>query len=65
MKCYDPLRPLEHVFSVKSDSGSVIFDLEGRVGGLLTGGTGGHERKKFGLDMTYATPTVDFTYFML
>lgn len=55
MKRYDPSRPLERLFSAEGDSGPAIFDPEGRVGGLLTGGTGSNGRKKFGPDMAYAT----------
>jgi hypothetical protein len=40
------------VFSDSGDSGSIIVDGLGRIGGLLTGGTGKTER----LDVTYATP---------
>ncbi|TDL24745.1 hypothetical protein BD410DRAFT_813675 [Rickenella mellea] len=42
-------------FSEKGDSGSVIADGRGRMGGLLTGGAGSMR----GLDITYATP-IDF-----
>ncbi|KAK0207623.1 hypothetical protein IW262DRAFT_1281921 [Armillaria fumosa] len=42
-------------FSAKGDSGSVIVDGAGRIGGLLTGGAG----TKDSLDVTYATP-IDF-----
>ncbi|KAK0491980.1 hypothetical protein EDD18DRAFT_1311037 [Armillaria luteobubalina] len=40
------------VFSEPGDSGSVIADIRGRIGGMLTGGSG---RTKSS-DMTYATP---------
>ena len=40
------------VFSEPGDSGSIIADIRGRIGGMLTGGSG---RTKFS-DMTYATP---------
>ena len=40
------------VFSECGDSGSVIADIRGRIGGMLTGGSG--KTKSF--DMTYATP---------
>jgi len=40
------------VFSAPGDSGSVIVDGLGRIGGLLTGGTGKTETS----DVTYATP---------
>ncbi|KAH8111885.1 hypothetical protein DFH11DRAFT_1546184 [Phellopilus nigrolimitatus] len=47
-------------FSKNGDSGSVIVDGRGRMGGLLTGGTGKHASlSKSQLDITYATP-VDF-----
>lgn len=39
-------------FSGKGDSGSVVVDARGRVGGLITGGAGSSES----LDITYATP---------
>ena len=39
-------------FSAKGDSGSIIVDGLGRVGGLLTGGSGTTES----FDITYATP---------
>ena len=39
-------------FSAKGDSGSVIVDKLGRIGGLITSGTGTTES----LDITYATP---------
>ncbi|UPL03485.1 hypothetical protein LCI18_014419 [Fusarium solani-melongenae] len=41
-------------FSAEGDSGSCIFDLQGRVGGMLTGGGGIGECG--GLDVSYATP---------
>jgi hypothetical protein len=40
------------VFSDKGDSGSVIVDGRGRIGGLLTGGAGATDST----DVTYATP---------
>ncbi|KAG7439988.1 uncharacterized protein BT62DRAFT_924364 [Guyanagaster necrorhizus] len=40
------------VFSKPGDSGSVIADIHGRIGGMLTGGSG----KTPSSDMTYATP---------
>ncbi|KAL5480421.1 hypothetical protein ACEPAI_1691 [Sanghuangporus weigelae] len=40
------------VFSKPGDSGSIIADIRGRVGGMLTGGSG----KTESFDMTYATP---------
>jgi hypothetical protein len=40
------------VFSEPGDSGSAIADIRGRIGGILTGGTG----KAKSSDMTYATP---------
>jgi hypothetical protein len=39
-------------FSAPGDSGSIIADGRGRIGGLLTGGAG----KTEDLDITYATP---------
>jgi hypothetical protein len=47
--------PYDHksgVFSAPGDSGSVIVDSRGRIGGLLTGGAGTTEDS----DITYATP---------
>jgi len=41
-------------FSKKGDSGSVVFDLHGRVGGILTSGAGWNDE----LDITYVTPMV-------
>ncbi|KAG6858137.1 hypothetical protein C0995_002343, partial [Termitomyces sp. Mi166 len=40
------------VFSARGDSGSVIVDGDGQIGGMLTGGAGDMEA----LDITYATP---------
>lgn len=40
------------VFSEPGDSGSIIADIRGRIGGMLTGGSG-----KTNSDMTYATPS--------
>jgi len=40
------------VFSAPGDSGAIIADIRGRIGGLLTGGAG----KTKCSDMTYATP---------
>jgi len=40
------------VFSGPGDSGSIIADICGRIGGMLTGGSGKTETP----DMTYATP---------
>jgi hypothetical protein len=46
------LSSISRPFSEKGDSGSVIFDLRGRVGGIMSSGTGTTDR----LDTTYATP---------
>ena len=40
------------VFSAPGDSGSVVVDIRGRIGGMLTGGSGNPTSS----DMTYATP---------
>jgi hypothetical protein len=40
------------VFSEPGDSGSIIADIRGRIGGMLTGASG----KSMLSDMTYATP---------
>jgi hypothetical protein len=42
----------KEIFSDAGDSGSVIADIRGRIGGMLTGGSG----KTAPTDMTYATP---------
>ena len=39
-------------FSEPGDSGSIIADIRGRIGGMLTGGSGKGESP----DITYATP---------
>ena len=47
--------PYDHksgVFSAVGDSGSIIADTYGRIGGLLTGGAGNAEAT----DITYPTP---------
>ena len=41
-------------FSKKGDSGSVVFDLEGRIGGIMTAGAGLTDS----VDTTYVTPMV-------
>jgi len=48
------VRLFKRAFSEKGDSGSVVFDLEGRIGGIMTAGTGLTER----VDTTYVTPMV-------
>lgn len=40
-------------FSVKGDSGSIVFDLSGRIGGILNGGIGDGHRN----DITYVYVT--------
>ncbi len=40
-------------FSAPGDSGAIIFDGRGRIGGVLTGGTG---KKTEDTDVTYGTP---------
>jgi hypothetical protein len=48
--------PYDHksgAFSASGDSGSIIADSCGRIGGLLTGGSGNPQML---LDITYATP---------
>ena len=47
---YDKTSP----FSVEGDSGALVVDAEGRMGGMLTGGSGSLETT----DVTYATPIV-------
>ena len=41
-------------FSDKGDSGALVVDAEGRMGGMLTGGSGFSAK----IDVTYATPIV-------
>ncbi|KAK6358936.1 hypothetical protein TWF696_000110 [Orbilia brochopaga] len=41
-------------FSARGDSGAVVVDGRGRIGGLLTGGTG--KLNLDALDVSYATP---------
>jgi hypothetical protein len=41
-----------HAFSAKGDSGSVVVDGAGRIGGLLTSGGGSADD----IDVSYATP---------
>ncbi|KAK3364223.1 hypothetical protein B0T25DRAFT_576540 [Lasiosphaeria hispida] len=41
-------------FCQKGDSGSAIWDLDGKIGGIIDGGSGGQIPQ---LDLTYATPT--------
>ncbi|EJD02802.1 uncharacterized protein FOMMEDRAFT_167951 [Fomitiporia mediterranea MF3/22] len=43
-------------FSEKGDSGSVVVDRHGRIGGLLTGGTGDMGSDLDSFDISYATP---------
>ena len=43
-------------FSKKGDSGSVIVDGFGRIGGLLTGGACSASCSDMNMDITYATP---------
>ena len=43
-------------FSASGDSGATIVDSKGRIGGLLTGGTGKTEEDPDSTDITYATP---------
>ena len=40
-------------FSAKGDSGACVFDLQGRIGGLVTGGASGNDKT---LDTTYVAP---------
>ncbi|TFY71083.1 hypothetical protein EVG20_g1921 [Dentipellis fragilis] len=47
-----PFDSKSHAFSETGDSGAVVVDCHGRMGGLLTGGAGKTDR----LDLTYATP---------
>ena len=42
-------------FSAPGDSGSIIADGHGRIGGLLTGGATSNKREHL-IDITYATP---------
>ncbi len=40
------------IFSDEGDSGSIVADIRGRIGGMITGGSG----KREPTDLTYATP---------
>ena len=53
-RCEDALA--QPRFSEGGDSGAIIFDLSGRVGGMLTGGTRDEDRLVKGYDLTYAIP---------
>ncbi|ERS97393.1 hypothetical protein HMPREF1624_05560 [Sporothrix schenckii ATCC 58251] len=55
-KRFDARWPLENVFSSEGDSGAAVFDLQGRVAGMITGGTARSERAVTGMDFTYITP---------
>ena len=44
------------IFSKPGDSGAIIADIRGRIGGLLTGGAGAGNYKDPEPDVTYATP---------
>ncbi|KAL5593144.1 hypothetical protein FOBRF1_012246 [Fusarium oxysporum] len=46
---------LGNAFSDKGDSGAVVFDLESRVGGMITAGLRKQDNAD-GFDVTYATP---------
>ncbi|KAJ9414973.1 hypothetical protein QL093DRAFT_2105520 [Fusarium oxysporum] len=46
---------LGNAFSDRGDSGAVVFDLEGRVGGMITAGLRKQDNAD-GFDVTYATP---------
>ncbi|TFY68395.1 hypothetical protein EVG20_g3582 [Dentipellis fragilis] len=52
-----PFNSTPQGFSETGDSGAVVVDCHGRMGGLLTGGAGKTDR----LDLTYATP-VNFLF---
>lgn len=41
-------------FSCKGDFGALVIDAEGRMGGMVTGGSGFSEKT----DVTYATPII-------
>lgn len=43
---------LPYGFSDPGDSGAIVFDLKGRIVGLLTGGSG----RDYGVDCSYVTP---------
>ena len=43
-------------FSAPGDSGATIVDSKGRIGGLLTGGSGNMKEDPDSTDITYATP---------
>ncbi|KAG5748496.1 hypothetical protein H9Q69_009046 [Fusarium xylarioides] len=43
-------------FSVEGDSGAPVFDLKGRVGGMITGGLKAEKNPRGKHDITYAAP---------
>ena len=49
---YEYGRREEALFSEPGDSGAIIADIRGRIGGMLTGGAGNNEFS----DIAYATP---------
>ena len=51
-----PYDQKSRAFSAPGDSGAIIVDGKGRIGGLLTGGTGKTEEDPDTTDITYATP---------
>ena len=51
-----PYDQKSRAFSAPGDSGAIIVDCKGRIGGLLTGGTGKTEEDPDTTDITYATP---------
>ncbi|CAK7232075.1 hypothetical protein SCUCBS95973_008139 [Sporothrix curviconia] len=52
----DPNKQKLPLFSETGDSGAIVFDLRGRVGGMITVGTSATQRAIRGYDLTYATP---------
>ncbi|KAH7216865.1 uncharacterized protein BKA55DRAFT_717775 [Fusarium redolens] len=47
---------IDKAFSEKGDSGACIFDLEGRIGGMITAGLEAENITRGGYDVTYAAP---------
>ncbi|KAF9778096.1 hypothetical protein IL306_004259 [Fusarium sp. DS 682] len=47
---------LDGAFSARGDSGACVCDLEGRIGGMLTGGLKSRDNPNSGNDVTYVTP---------
>jgi hypothetical protein len=55
MECYVVSSNKNYLFSCKGDSGSAVFDVTGRVVGIIVGGVKG-SGKRDSMDITYVTP---------